>query len=566
MKVMWKAACAAVLLIAATTIEIGCGETYRPIAVPLPVTTGNPSGFETEVVLSCCLDPTSTNAVSAVPSSVITGINVSGDTNAGNKVMGNIVGNGTSVVDPSSAPLAFDFSRTTVFSANTATDSVTQVSISPSTAGFSATNTSITLEKGSAPIGMSFQYFGATYTKDYVVNSGTNTTTCPGTGSLGAIAQGSAQVTYVCVGPAPALAWIYRDQTKVFVPDSNGTVYVVSASMNKVPNTNIHLPAGAGPIKAAQSSDGDYIYVLNSAGSISIIDGQAEAVVNTVTPSSNPSCGALCSSPLIDIAQDPNFNDTSKNTQVNHVWLLHANGTVSVYDGTTPGQLTWITSLSTGANPTNLALMRDGTEAYVGLAGTAQIVAIDTSKLAQNGITTNATTQVTLDVIAGGFSHKNVSQTIADKGGNLHTVLVEQTTPLVSYVAVSRGGSSAGQSKAYATHTTSTTYYCYDENVNPTACTNPDPLDQTGSFLVPGCSDNGINSAGLYSMTCGGLFNGTAVVAAAANGTTPINTFVNTVLAPAKVTDCPTGNPATGEYDGQKNCPAMTPVLVLGRS
>ena len=51
MNLIWKAACAAVLLIAATTIEIGCGETYRPVAIPLPVTTGNPSGAETEVVL-----------------------------------------------------------------------------------------------------------------------------------------------------------------------------------------------------------------------------------------------------------------------------------------------------------------------------------------------------------------------------------------------------------------------------------------------------------------------------------------------------------------------------------
>ena len=52
MNVMWKATCVAVLLIAATSIEIGCGNTYRPIATPLPVTTGNPSGAETEVVLN----------------------------------------------------------------------------------------------------------------------------------------------------------------------------------------------------------------------------------------------------------------------------------------------------------------------------------------------------------------------------------------------------------------------------------------------------------------------------------------------------------------------------------
>ena len=53
MNVIWKAACAAAL-IAATLIELGCGDVYRPISTPLPVTTGNPSGPETEVVLNLC--------------------------------------------------------------------------------------------------------------------------------------------------------------------------------------------------------------------------------------------------------------------------------------------------------------------------------------------------------------------------------------------------------------------------------------------------------------------------------------------------------------------------------
>ena len=39
-----------------------------------------------------------------------------------------------------------------------------------------------------------------------------------------------------------------------------------------------------------------------------------------------------------------------------------------------------------------------------------------------------------------------------------------------------------------------------------------------------------------------------------------------TIPAPTVVSYCDPGNPATGEYDGQKNCPAMAPVLVLGRS
>jgi len=581
MKVMWKAVCAAALLIAATTIEIGCGNTYRPVATPLPVTTGNPSGAETEVVL---------NQNPNGGSSVLTTIDVSGDTNAGNKLLNNVVGSAVegsvlgslgTPVNVTATPLAFDFSRTSVFTANTSTDSVTQATLSTTTAGFAAGTTTISLEPGSAPVGMSFQYFGATYTQDYVVNSGTTTATCPGTGSITAIAQPSAAVlATICLGTAttpanPLSAWIYKDQSKVFVLDSKGNVYVVSASKYKVTNT---IPVGGTPIKVAQSATGQYIYVLNTNGSITIIDGQAEAVVGTPVSTAISTASLTTAALPIDIAQDPNYTDTIANSQYNHIWVLLADGTVNVYDGTTPGQLTWITSLSTitpaqltaGVYPTNLALMRDGTGAYVGLGNTSQIVGINTSQLATGGaITMNAATAITLDVLAGGISRRNVTQTLTDTAGNPHTVTVETTVPTVNSIAVSRGGNSADLSKVYAATTTSTTYYCYDSNVNPTDCANADPWDGTSSFIVSGCTD----LAGQNAMSCPNLYNGAAVVTAANNGTTPINTFVTTILSPwvgtyagPVVSYCNAGNPAAGQYDGQKNCPAMVPVLVLGRS
>ncbi len=542
MRFMWKAACAAALLIAVTMIA-GCGDTYRPIASPLPATSGNPAGPETEVALSCCLDPSSLNAVGTAPSSVLTMVNVSGDSNMGNKVVANLVGNvppavipatlpAPTPVSPTAAPMAFDYLRSSVFTANTSSDTVTQLQLNSSTAGFSANTTTISLEPGSAPIGVSFQYFGGTYTQDYVVNANTGTTTLPrtcplGTGSISAITQPAQAspllVATTCVGPTPVSAWIYKDQSKVFVLDSNGTVDVVNASTYRVTNT---IPVGAGPIKAAQSNNGLYIYVLNSGdGTISIIDGQAETVVNVVSTSNT-----LTSSPPIDIAQDTNFNDTSANTQINHVWILHADGTVSVWDGTTPGKLSWITSLSTTATvsptaaPTNLALMRDGTQAYVGVGGTDKIIAINTSKLANGAITTNATTPVTVGI------HRSVTQTI-----NGVNVVLETTTPAVNYVAVSRGGSSSQLSKAYATTTTSTTYYYYNADGTPAA---------PPSAVYPN------------------LYNGIDVVNGAAIGSTPINTVITTILAPFQVSYC---TPAAG-YDGQKICPAQTPVMVLGRS
>ena len=110
-----------------------------------------------------------------------------------------------------------------MLTANTTTDSVTQATLGTSTAGFAANTTTISLPTGSAPIGISFQYFGSTYTQDYVVNSGLATANCPGTGSVSAILQATDQLAAtVCVGANPVFAWIYYDQSKVFVLDYSG--------------------------------------------------------------------------------------------------------------------------------------------------------------------------------------------------------------------------------------------------------------------------------------------------------------------------------------------------------
>ena len=393
------------------------------------------------------------------------------------------------------------------------------------------------------------------------MNSGTNTAdwlkTCPsGGGALTAIAQTVSPPTTatVCLGAGadPVAAWIYQDLSKVFVLDfSLDQVYVfnVNAGTLKVTNT-IALPAGSGPFKVAQSNDGLFIYVLNSNRTISIINGQLETLAGNPLGTPVPTDNVLTSAAPVDIAQDTNFNDTSANTQVNHVWILHADGTVSVFDGTTPGQLSWITSLATGANPTNLALLRDGTWAYVGLGGTDQIVGIDTSKLNRGAATLNATTSITVGVNRT-VSAPGLSCNVATGVGCL-----EVTTPTVNSIAVSRQGNSADLSKVYAATATNTTYYYYDAGGNPTSARPAD--DPTPAW----CTDNG------NATRCLNLYNGTSIVAAAnINGGAPglnhpINTLITTLPAPSVVPKCDPGNP----YDGQKNCPAMVPVMVLGRS
>jgi hypothetical protein len=527
--------------------------------------------------------------------SALTSIDVSGDEPTNNKALVNQVG---SVVGPvagsMASPFALDYTRTSIFTANTSTDSVTQSLVSASTSGPAATTATISLPAGSKPIGISFQYYSGSYTQDYVVNSGPGTACPSGKGSLGVITQATFKLAAtVCLGATPVFAWIYKDQTKVFVLDkSENQVYVVNASEPYLTHT---IAVGTSPFKAAQSSNGNYVYVLNGSGSISVIDGQAETVVDTVLTSL-----AGTNSLPIDIAQDLNYNDTIASTQSNHVWVLHADGTVSVWDATTPGQLKWITSIATitpeqaaqkpAPYPTNLALLRDGSWAYVGLGNTDQIVGINTSELASGVVTQNATTSITVGTHRGTAQNPltaalSYNYTDTTTGTSLTytytgTVPVEVTTPVVTSVAVSREGNSAQLAKVYATTTTSTTYYCYDYQVKATDCsdangdpwangstvvtsyTTPAPPPSLFAFLAKGCT----NLTGQNAMSCPNLYNGTSVVTAAANGSTAINTYVKTIPAPPVVTDCDPGNPETGEYDGQKNCPAMIPVMMVGRT
>ena len=126
--------------------------------------------------------------------------------------------------------MTFDYRRTAVYTANTSTDSVSaNTSRTARRRVLRRAPPTICAAAGSAPIGISFQYFGTTYTQDYVVNSGTRTASCPGTGSLRSDCSAIVGVDgnrLLGTGTAPAkpvYAWIYKDQSKVFVLDKPWT-------------------------------------------------------------------------------------------------------------------------------------------------------------------------------------------------------------------------------------------------------------------------------------------------------------------------------------------------------
>jgi len=79
-------------------------------------------------------------------------------------------------------------------------------------------------------------------------------------------------------GAHSGVRWIYKDQSKVFVHGLKEWIGY-RGQCQQVPGDEPPSLSARPPIKAAQSNDGNYIYVLNGGapttrGSLSIIDGQ----------------------------------------------------------------------------------------------------------------------------------------------------------------------------------------------------------------------------------------------------------------------------------------------------
>ncbi len=331
------------------------------------------------------------------------------------------------------------------------------------------------------------------------MNSGTTTATCPGTGSVtahcSAIVDGARQrsASGTATTPAnPVFAWIYRDQSKVFVLEiSNGIVYVVSASKYKVTNT---IAVGGNPIKAAQSTDGQYIYVLNTNGYD--LDHRRTGGDS----GGHGHCHRWPDDPRRrrSISHRTRISTTpSRTRRYNHIWVLQADGTVSVYGRDDSGTVDFDHSLSTitpaqltaGVYPTNLALMRDGTEAYVGLGNTDQIVGINTSMLATGGaITSGATTAITLECSPA----ESVAGTSPDADGHgrqptcgaggIHGANGEQYCGLPWRQL---GGFVEGVCGHHHEHD----LLLLRQRCKSNDRGNADPWDGTSSFIVSGCTD-----------------------------------------------------------------------------
>lgn len=302
----------------AWVILIGCGDVYRPVANPVLKPGGDPQILRIALVLS---------NNSGAPG-MATAVDVSGDTNIGNFVVGR-----------GAVHAKFIGGASLALAANRNDDTVSL--LSPSTQG--STVATITLPAGSAPVFVG----GTEISTVYVANSGTN--------SIGVINVSQAiQQGSFPVGPTPVALAETPDATHLYsVNQGNGTVTAIDPRSGTVLNPAI--PVGASPVAAAIDSTGTTLYVANQgSGTVSVIDIASNTVTATV------STGA-----------SPRFLIYDSHLRRLYVANTGSN-TISIFNGDVG--LTPLATVTVGAGPASIAPLPDGTRIYVANAGCSDAV------------------------------------------------------------------------------------------------------------------------------------------------------------------------------------------------
>ncbi|MGA8489297.1 MAG: YncE family protein [Terriglobales bacterium] len=309
---------AAVVLVL-TVLWMGCGETYRPVATPIPPLPPSPGFSHLAVVISG-------NGSSHPGAS--TSIDVSGDTAVSQSIVG---------LAPVQATLVRN--GTSVYVVNSGDDTVS--AFSP----FSAVPvTTISLPTGSGPT-FAATTEGATV---YIANSGSNTVLAIDTISnvievpLSGIPVG---VNPVALAETPNQQYLYSANQGT--GGSGGSVTGIDP-VDRTVNPPIANATWISPVSVLARSDSDRVYVLDQgSGLVSAVDTAANAVVNSV------SVGVGANFMLYDPTR-------------NRLYVANpAKNTVTYLDASSDALSGVVIPV---ANPVSVATLPDGSRAYVSSA------------------------------------------------------------------------------------------------------------------------------------------------------------------------------------------------------
>jgi YVTN family beta-propeller protein len=341
---------AAAWAIVVSCLICGCGDTFRPVATPLPQPSPDPQAFRLAVFTSCQLDPNPPDpknpCLATGATSQASDVNVSGDTVEG------VVPVGRSPIFAlvqNNSGLAVQ-----VTTADFDNDTVTQHGDShlSNPANVSAPVT-IGLTPGAKPT-----FVASAGSTLYVAESGRNVVGVLGGFPLALTAE-------ISVGITPVNLAVLPNSTKIYVVNqASGNVTVISTADNTILTT---VPVGTSPIWAVASSDSSHVYVVNQgSGTVSVIDATSDTVVANLQVGTAPNYAAFDAKNQRVLVTNPGSSSLS----------------VISADPTSPQFIKSVTNVTVGANPRSVTPLADGTRVYVANTGSNSVSVINSLSLA----------------------------------------------------------------------------------------------------------------------------------------------------------------------------------------
>jgi YVTN family beta-propeller protein len=340
------------VMVIALVAWVGCGDVFRPVAVPLPSPVPDPKSFHFAVVLS--------QNAAGNPGTAMQ-IDVSGDSNVG-------------VVAPGNTPvhaMLLPPNATRVYVANGTADTVSTFVPANPLASIGPVTT-ISFPIGADPVFLHSVESGSVYAADFgsndvaVINATTNVVT-----------------SFIPVGPNPNLLAETQDARKLYSLNSGNHTITSINPVNRTVNATFAVPGAGSASWIATSMDSAQLFVLDSTtGNIVALDTMTDTVASTTSASA----GAGANFMLLD-------------RHLNRLYVTNpVSNTLSIFDASvsnastaTPPAL--LKSIPLPAPPSSgptapimmVSALNDGTKVYVAsyqassTAMTAEVSVIRTS-------------------------------------------------------------------------------------------------------------------------------------------------------------------------------------------
>ena len=384
-----------VALMVVALLGLGCNDVYRPIVTPIPLPGGDPNSTDYVAVL---------NQNPSGDRDVVSFLNVSGDTNIGNRLVG-----------PGAAWVSWTGGRSATIVPNATLDTSTQVSFSSSIVGTAS------LLAGSNPV----YSFTRNNSYSFLLNRGTNTD-CPSSGSIGQLLTGSNSLQKdICVGPHPSFFTQTNDGARLIVLDDNvNEAWIINVVSGAI---EAKLAVGTGPAWAVVSTDNSTAYVVNKgSGDITVLNLTNLAVSGTPvsTQGGSPSYVAL-DAKRTRIYVSNQGSDSVSAFDISHVTpeLLHAP-----------------VSVGTGGAPYSLAVLPDGSAVFVADTGTNSVTRIDGNSFLPTQISVSQVAGAKVTWVAASVAGARVYATFTEPTDlNNGTAIIRTTdNALVATIAAPR--------------------------------------------------------------------------------------------------------------------------------